>query len=81
MIVAERPAEQETPTLSLREGPFLRCPKCETRREEWDYPRLRQVEKYADQTVAVYICPARVTGDDGRPKACGYKFALPPRGS
>lgn len=81
MIVAECPAEQETPTLSLREGPFLRCPKCETRREEWDYPRKRRVAKYADQTVEVYICPARVVGETGLQKTCGHEFALPPRGS
>lgn len=73
MIVAERQDHAaEAPPLQLREGPFLRCPKCERRREEWDYPKLRRVSRYSDQTVDVLRCPE---------PGCGHIFAMPPRGS
>jgi ribosomal protein L37AE/L43A len=71
MIVAERPAEQETrrEPPPLRQGDHLRCPHCRHWGDEGTFTRIGTHPDYARVTVPVWRCPA-----------CRRHFALRPQG-
>jgi hypothetical protein len=71
MIVAERPAEQETPPNPLRlEGGYVVCPACGRRGVGWKWMLLEE-PRHAPYTVPVYECRKSQGG-------CGHRFALKP---
>ena len=51
----------------LLDGRLLTCPACEIARDVLEYKPLEYAEKFAQQLVAVLICPG-----------CNHKFALKP---